>query len=287
MPDTPNPPPHWAISTHKGGCSKTLLTTLIAAAAADTGRRVLVIDMDAQANATRRLATPLPPTPTERSTASLAAILTRPRPGDAARIITPCGWPDPYPTRIDVAPGHLDLELLPATAATPGASRRLLVALTGVVDDYDLVLIDCPPSLRGHLVDLAWTATDVLWIPTEPEYDSIEAARRVIERVDLDRDLLNPDMQVGGLVVTRHRRSLAVHNQRAAETMAILPGGGCPWWIPERAALKALGELAAPPSALGAEGAGMRTVAQGVFEWMLTRASQIANRSTISPTGVL
>jgi cellulose biosynthesis protein BcsQ len=186
---------------------------------------------------------------------------------------------------VHVAPGHLDLELLPETAASPGASRRLLVALTGVVDAYDLVLLDCPPSLRGHLVDLAWTATDLVWIPTEPEYDSIEAARRVLERVAMDRDLLNPDMQVGGLVVSRYRQSLGVHQQRAVELAAVLPGGVCPWRIPELAVLKSLVELAVPLAGLSTGGGPMRVVAREVFQWMLHRASQIASRPASRDAG--
>ena len=264
-------PPHIALSSHKGGCSKTLITVLLAAAAAETGRKVLVVDIDPQANATRRLATRLPRNPEARSDASLAAILHRPRPGDAGRVIVPCGWPDPYPSHIDVAPAHLDLELLPATAATPGASRRLLTALTGVSAAYDLVLIDCPPSLRGHLVDVAWTATDMVFVPCEPEYDSIEAARRVIERVDLDRDLLNPDLQVGGLVCTRYRHPLGLHRQRRSEMRSVLgPGSVCPWTVPELTLLKSVSELATP-LALLASGGSMAVLARDMLAWMLRR----------------
>ncbi|MFC7734232.1 nucleotide-binding protein [Actinomadura keratinilytica] len=74
-------PPHWAIATHKGGTGKSKLIELIAAAAAEKGDNVLVVDMDAQANVTRRLRAQLPEDPRERKGASLAAILQRPSKG--------------------------------------------------------------------------------------------------------------------------------------------------------------------------------------------------------------
>ncbi len=278
--NTTSTPPHWALSSHKGGVSKTTLTTLIAAAAADAGQRVLVVDMDPQANATRRLAARLPHDPQARSAASLAAVLTRPRPGDAGRVIVPSGWPDPYASRIDIAPAHLDLELLPATAAQPGSSRRLLTALTSVVNEYDLVLLDCPPSLRGHLVDIAWTASDVVWLPTEPEYDSIEASRRVIERVEMDRDLLNPDLEIGGLICTRYRQPLGLHQQRRIELATVLgPGGLCPWTVPELSIIKQAGEMAVPIGSLPS-GAPMATLATEVYRWMCARAATVAARAS-------
>jgi hypothetical protein len=51
------------------------------------------------------------------------------------------------------------------TAGLPGAERRLLRSLAGVVDEYDLALIDCPPTLLSHLIDNAWTASDYVLIP--------------------------------------------------------------------------------------------------------------------------
>jgi chromosome partitioning protein len=269
-------PPHWAIATHKGGTGKSKLIELIAAAAAEAGDRVLVVDMDAQANITRRLRTRVPTDPDQRVQASLATVLTRPGRGDVRRIIVPSGWGGIYSEHIHVAPSHLDLELLPLTAAAANSSRRLLVALAGIVDDYDLVIIDCPPNLLSHLIDNAWTASDLLWVPVEPEYDAVEAARRVVERVAKDADLLNPDIKVGGFIVNRFRTTLNLHKQRAEEVGRILgPDAVCPVRLPELVAFKNGSELAKPMSELGAEGRAMATLGADVYAWMKARSATL------------
>lgn len=273
----PTQPPHWAFATHKGGVGKTLLLQAAAAAAAELGRRVLVVDMDPQANATRRLRARVPQDPDQRAAASLAAVLRRPGRGEAASTVVPCGWGGTYTDSIRVAPGHLELELLAATAAQASSERRLLTALAGVVDDYDVVMIDCPPNLLSHLIDNAWTDSDLLWVPTEPEYDSVEAARRVHQRVLADRDTLNPDLAVGGLVVNRYRSSLALHRQRAAEVATILGDDAvCPVRLPELVAMKNASEHAAPLREAGSAGRNMAALARDVFGWMLARTETLA-----------
>jgi chromosome partitioning protein len=265
--------PHWAYSTHKGGVGKTLEVLLDAAAAAEAGHRVLVVDMDAQANATRRLHVDLPADPDEKVSATLAGILTRPRRGDVASVIRPCGWGGIYTERIDVAPGHLDLELLASTAAQAGSEKRLLTALAGAVEDYDIVLIDCPPNLLSHLIDNVWTASDLVFVPVEPEYDAIEAARRVSERVAADRDTLNPELMVGGFIINRYRAALSLHQARADEVATIAgPDAVCPIRLPELVTLKNSTETGAPLSAQsGSQAAAMGSLARDIYEWKRER----------------
>jgi chromosome partitioning protein len=267
------PPPHWAFATHKGGTGKSLVLHLAAAAAAELGHRVLVVDMDAQANITRRLRAWLPEDPDQRAEASLAAVLQRPSKGDVERILVPCGWEGIYPDRILVAPGHLELEFLASTAAQASSERRLLTALAGVVDQFDVVMIDCPPNLLSHLIDNAWTASDLLWVPTEPEYDAVEAARRVHQRVHADRDTLNPDLEVGGFVVNRFRSALSLHHQRAEEvTMICGPDFVSPVRLPELVIFKNASELAAPLAELGTDGRNMAALARDMYQWMRQRS---------------
>jgi chromosome partitioning protein len=270
-------PPHWAYATHKGGVGKTLLLQATAAAAAEVGHQVLVVDMDPQSNATRRLRARVPQDPEQRAAVSLAAVLGRPSRGDVAGVIAPCGWGGLYTESIMVAPGHLQLELLASTAAHAASERRLLTALAGVVDDYDVVLIDCPPNLLSHLIDNAWTASDLLWVPTEPEYDSVEAARRVHQRVIADRDTLNPDLEIGGLIVNRYRSSLTLHQQRAGEVAAILGGDSvCPVRLPELVAIKNASEHAAPLRELGSGGRDMAALARDMYAWMRQRTESLS-----------
>lgn len=268
-------PPHWAIATHKGGTGKTKLIELIAAAAAENGDRVLFVDMDAQANGTRRLRAQAPEDPTERVEASLASVLQRPAKGEIERILVPCGWGGIYSERITVAPSHLDLELLAQTAMQANSSRRLLTALAGVVDDFDVVLIDCPPNLLSHLIDNAWTAADLLWCPVEPEFDAVEAARRVCERVAKDADVLNPDLQVGGFIINRYRQSLNLHKKRAGEVGQIIgPDAVCPVRFPELVALKNGSELAKPMAEVD-DGRAMATLAGDAYTWLRKRSDSL------------
>jgi chromosome partitioning protein len=267
-------PPHWGIATHKGGTGKTKMIELIAAAAAENGDRILVVDMDAQANATRRLRAQAPEGP-DRVGASLASVLQRPAKGEIERILVPCGWGGIYSERITIAPSHLDLELLAQTASQPNSSRRLLTALAGVVDSFDVVVIDCPPNLLSHIIDNAWTASDLLWIPVEPEYDAVEAARRVCERVEKDRELLNPDLQIGGFIINRYRQNLNLHKQRTGEVGQILTEDAvCTVKFPELVALKDGSEFAKPMAEVD-NGRAMVTLASDAYTWMRKRSDAL------------
>lgn len=268
-------PPHWSIATHKGGTGKTKLLELVAAAAAEEGDRILVVDMDAQANATRRLRAQVPDEPEARVNASLASVLQRPAKGEIERILVPCGWGGIYSERIMVAPGHLDLELLAQTASQPNSSRRLLTALAGVVDGFDVVIIDCPPNLLSHIIDNAWTASDLLWIPVEPEYDAVEAARRVRERVAKDRELLNPDLEIAGFILNRYRKNLNLHKQRSQDVERIIDGDAvCPTRFPELVVLKNGSEFAQPMAEVEG-GEDMAELAREAYAWMKKRSNAL------------
>lgn len=272
-------PPHVSVPNHKGGVGKTSTIQGLAAAGAEAGDRVLVVDMDAQGNATRRLRAALPDDPAARAARSLAAVLERPSRGDAARVLVPCGYGGIYSERITIAPAHLDLELLARTAAQAASERRLLTALTGVVRDYDLVLIDCPPNLLSHQIDIAWTASDFLFLPCEAEYDAVEAARRIKERVARDRDTLNPELEIAGIITTRYRANLGVHKKRAEEMEKIAgPGGVCPIRIPELAVVKDMSEFAKPLSDCGSQGRTMASLYRDVYAWMRNRISNLTAR---------
>lgn len=272
-------PPHIALTNHKGGQGRSELTKALACAAAEAGHRVLVIDMDAQANLTRRLQAQLVPDLEQRAAHSLASVLLRPARGEIERVLVPCGYGGIYTERITIAPGHLELELLARTAAEPSSEKRLLRSLIGVVDGYDLVLIDCPPNLLGHLIDIAWTASDLVLVPTEPEYDGVEAARRVRERIYLDRDLLNPDLELLGFIVNRYRQSLGVHQKRAAEVATIAgPEAACPIRVPELSVFKTSSENAQPLTAdTSTQGRNAVDLIGQVYQWTRNRAAALMN----------
>lgn len=268
-------PPHIAFANHKGGEGKTFEVQAQAAAAAEEGLNVLCVDMDAQGNLTRRLAAAVPEDPELRAAASLASVLQRPAKGEIERVLVPCGWGGIYSERIMVAPAHLELELLSLTAGQPSSERRLLTALTGVVDSFDVIMIDCPPHLLSHQIDNAWCASDVVMIPVVPEYDGIEAARRIRQRVIQDADLLNPDLVVGGFLINRYRQVLSLHQQRISDILAIEgPESVCPVRMPEAPTFKNMGELAVPLSALGtSDGRMMASLMRDQFKWTRQRVA--------------
>jgi chromosome partitioning protein len=83
--------------------------------------------------------------------------------------------------------------------------------LEGVTDEYDYVLIDCPPSL-GHLVQLALAASDAVLVPVRPEYDYVAGATRVREFLELHAaNLGRPGLAVAGVIVNEHDRRRGLH----------------------------------------------------------------------------
>ena len=200
-----------SIANNKGGVAKTEVTCQLAAALARTGKRVLVVDMDPQANATRRLGIDWDPT---NPFVTMSEVIAAAQDGAGEAAVLACGWDAesaPEGERIDVLPSRFDLINRESEAGVVGASRRLTKALNGWIDSYDVVLIDTRPDL-GHLVQMALAASDTVLIPCDPNFDSIEAAIRVRDFVSRHAaDLMNPDLRIAGLVVTR-RRLTAEHD---------------------------------------------------------------------------
>lgn len=191
------------IANHKGGAGKTTATVNLAAALAELDKRVLVVDMDPQANASRRLARPF-----DRDAPQLTAseVVRSGEEGVAAQAIAPSGWPSPYAELVSVLPARFDLDNRVSEAGTVGAVGRLRRALQGVDDEYDYTLIDAQPSL-GHLTQMAFAASQRVLVVVEPEYDSVEGALRVRDFVKgYAQDLGQPDLRVLAYLVNRARR---------------------------------------------------------------------------------
>jgi chromosome partitioning protein len=227
-----------AIGNHKGGSGKTAATTGFAAALAEQGKRVLVVDLDPQANATRRLGAAYDP---EHPVPTTAEVIRDASEGIAAQAIRPCGWEEPYSDHIDVIPARFDLENRISEAGIVGAVLRLQRAMAGTDDEYDVTLFDCPPSL-GHLTQLALAAADVAVCTVEPEYDSVEGAMRYRDFVADAHNragLSNPDLRLIGYIVCRVRPGVGAHAFQL-EGLPEVFGADAVWepYIPERAAQK-------------------------------------------------
>lgn len=238
-----------AIGNNKGGSGKTAATVNLAAALAETGRRVLVVDVDPQANASRRCGCRFDP---KTPTVTASEVIQAGREGVAAEAIVPCGWPPPYDGMVSVIPSRWDLENRVSEAGTMGALGRLDRALEGADDAFDVTLIDTPPSL-GHLTQLGLAAADGALCCVEPEYDSIEGAVRFRDFVGLHHGELGMSRaSLLGVLVTRVRANLGAHGYQL-EGLEDTIGPELLWrpHIPERTTFKDAADTATPLRLLG------------------------------------
>lgn len=208
----------------KGGVGKTSVVLGLAGSAAERGLRVLVIDLDPQANATASL----DPTRTPYTTSD---VLFDGRPGVAADAIVSSGWD----SLIQLIPSERALEHR-ATPDGQDSSQRLRRALSGVTDAFDLVLIDCPPSLGELTRNALYAATDAL-VVTEPSFFAVNGAEQALEAVSIVSSHGNPGLRPIGIVANRVRPTLPEHNYRMDELRSafgelVLKG------LPDRAAIQ-------------------------------------------------
>jgi cellulose biosynthesis protein BcsQ len=259
------------IGNHKGGSGKTAFAVNVAAALAGAGRRVLVVDLDPQANASRRLGWRYDP---ENPVPTVSEAIKADASGVGADAIYRSGWPGDVGDGVDLMPSRFDLENRISEAGVIGAVARLRKALNGVDDEYDVTLLDCPPSL-GPLTQMALAAGDVAVCTVEPEYDSVEGAIRYRDFVTGRRgDLGNPGLELAGVVVSRVRQAIGAH----AYQLDGLPDlfGDMVWTphIPEQAQIKDAADAAVP----------LRQLATGRAAAMADLYDQLADRLTAALT---
>ncbi|HEY8374705.1 MAG TPA: ParA family protein [Pseudonocardiaceae bacterium] len=222
-----------AVLSLKGGVGKTTVVLGLASAALRRGVRTLVVDLDPQCNATATLE----PDETE---ATLSDVLEDPTPSVLRAAVAPSSWGE----GLDVLVGSEDVEA--HNDPDPGLKRlnRLASALTRindlVVEDglpYQLVLLDCPPSL-GQLTRSALVAADRALLVTEPTMFAVAGVQRAFEAVQLERDQNNPRLQPLGVVVNRVRPRSHEHQFRINELREIFGPLVMPVALPDRLAVQ-------------------------------------------------
>lgn len=190
------PPRIFALSNQKGGVGKSTTTYNLARAAIVQGLRVLVVDADPQGNLTSiTTAVPLAP-----DALDLADVLTSRSDDQATDAIVPGLWPG-----LDVLPSSDKLAQVRDELVTTGGGReaRLRDALAPVVDAYDVVLIDCPPSL--DLITLnALAAADRVVIVANASLFSADGIAKLRETIDTVNRYYNPSLTVAGVIVNQY-----------------------------------------------------------------------------------
>jgi len=194
-----------AIVNQKGGVGKTTTTVNLGAGLAAKGKKVLLVDVDPQGNATSGLG--FDKRTLEKTTYD-AIINEQPM----QEIIRPTGR-----RNYSICPSNI--QLAGAEVELVGAMARenfLKRALSAVRNDYDYILLDCPPSL-GLLTVNALTAADGVIVPIQSEYYALEGLTQLMETLSIVRRHLNPELEVFGVVITMFDSRTQLSGQVATE----------------------------------------------------------------------
>ena len=194
-----------SVANQKGGVGKTTTTVNLGACLASLGKKVLLVDMDAQGNATSGVGIRKPDV-----TKDIYDVLVNELPIDEATLITE----------------HENLSIVPATLQLAGAEieltsmmareSRLKGSLAEVSSQYDYILIDCPPSL-GHLTINSFTASDSILIPVQCEYYVLEGLSQLLNTVRLVQKHFNPELEIEGVLLTMYDARTNLGNEVVEE----------------------------------------------------------------------
>lgn len=189
-----------SLCNHKGGVGKTTSAVSIAAGLSKRSRRVLLVDLDPQANTTQ--AAGVNPYTVERTIYG-AMVGRYPLP----IIHTSGGW--------DVVPSCLDLVAAETQLLNEYSREHILANLVDpVAADYDFIIIDCPPSL-GVLTINALTASDALLVPVQPHFFAVQGLQQLLDIVAKVRRGLNTRLTIGGVFLTDYDWRVKMHTDAA------------------------------------------------------------------------
>lgn len=181
-----------SFTNKKGGVGKTTTAINMAAYCADLGKKVLLVDIDSQGNATTGLGF-------SKSALKKSVYNVLIDDDAAANNILPT-----QVKLLDVLPANVDLTGAEVDLVYKRNREQILKnALEKIRDDYDYIFIDCPPSL-GLLTINAWVASDSIIIPLQSEYYALEGVSQLMNTIAMVRQRLNPRLQIEGVVITMY-----------------------------------------------------------------------------------
>ena len=193
-----------SLVNQKGGVGKTTTAINLAASLAACERKILLVDLDPQANATSGVGV------AKNLDKSIYPVLTD---GMSIReVITTTDLPNFHiaPSSVDLVAAELEL------ADAIGREFYLRKALQEVVREYDYILIDSPPSL-GLLTVNGLTAANTVLVPMQCEYFAIEGVAQLLNTVERVRDMLNPSLEIEGIALTMYDERMNLARQVAEE----------------------------------------------------------------------
>lgn len=195
----------YAVVNQKGGVGKTTTAVNLGAELAGQGRKVLLVDMDAQGNATTGLGI-------NRSKLEqcIYTLLTGGASAHDVRVATSTPNLDLLPARMELAAAEVEL------ASAMAREVRLRTALEPLRGEYDFVLIDSAPSL-GLLTINSLTACEQVLIPIQCEYYALEGLSQLLRIVDMVRTSLNPLLRIAGVILTMYDRRVRLSDDVANE----------------------------------------------------------------------
>ena len=194
-----------ALMNQKGGVGKTTTAVNLGAAIAEAGRRVCLIDLDPQAHLTLHLGIDH-----EQIKHTTYDLLVDPDCPAANCLVTAAPNLDVIPSEVDLAAAEIEL------AGRPDRQQILSMKFAAIEDRYDVVLIDCPPSLGLLTLNALALAGEVL-VPLQAHFLALQGLGKLLETVGLIRQSVNSDLRVAGIILCMHEKQTSLAKEVVAD----------------------------------------------------------------------